>query len=449
MAIGHLSVKIGKAGKAAPHAAYIARIGKYADRLNRGEVLEATGYGNMPAWAAHNPLHFWEAADQNERSNGSTYREHEIALPRELSTDQRRALVEDWIKQEIGTSYAYQYAIHNPTAADGKEQPHAHLMFSERKLDGIDRDREQFFKRYNAKNPEKGGAKKDNTGKDRSTRKEELKAQRTRWGEKVNAHLSHAGESASVDMRSYKDRGLDIQPEPKMSPAEWRNPVKRAEVLEQRASNTTLAQALRNLHRLAPDLEKARRELKIKRDARFSEQAIVQKWGLCLNWANAKQQAIIVDAKNKADGLKKKYEDWKVTKHEEPPFEGWSFLDKLQGKPKKWAAWETEKDRRWSEWKSAEHDHVQRTEYPDRYYPAVQAAQEKFRTEYPEYAKRKAELEKQKSENKPAQVQAPITQAVEKKRLEREQKMKEMAENRAVLPSSKLPPTRPRGGDGR
>ena len=92
MAIGRLSMKVGKAGKAGPHAAYIAREGQYADRLERGEKLEATAAGNMPAWAQSNPLAFWQAADAFERTNGTTYREMEIALPRELSTDQRAAL---------------------------------------------------------------------------------------------------------------------------------------------------------------------------------------------------------------------------------------------------------------------------------------------------------------------------------------------------------------------
>ena len=40
MAIGRLSMKVGKAGKAGPHAAYIAREGQYASRLERGEKLE-------------------------------------------------------------------------------------------------------------------------------------------------------------------------------------------------------------------------------------------------------------------------------------------------------------------------------------------------------------------------------------------------------------------------
>ncbi|BEC72820.1 hypothetical protein VEE57_45360 (plasmid) [Escherichia coli] len=39
MALARLSMKVGKAGKAGPHAAYIAREGQYANRLERGERL--------------------------------------------------------------------------------------------------------------------------------------------------------------------------------------------------------------------------------------------------------------------------------------------------------------------------------------------------------------------------------------------------------------------------
>ena len=102
MAIGRLSVKVGKAGKASPHAAYIARLGQYEKRLEQGEKLEASEFGNMPKWAATNPLHLWEAADAYERKNGTTYREFEIALPREMNPAQRLELVRDFVGQEIG-----------------------------------------------------------------------------------------------------------------------------------------------------------------------------------------------------------------------------------------------------------------------------------------------------------------------------------------------------------
>ncbi|ELD0497035.1 MobA/MobL family protein, partial [Escherichia coli] len=202
----------GKAGKAGPHAAYIAREGQYANRLERGEKLEATEAGNMPAWAQSNPLAFWQAADAYERKNGTTYREMEIALPRELSAAQRIELVREFVRQEIGDRHAYQWALHVPTAADGGEQPHFHLMFSERQVDGIDRDPEQYFKRYNAKAPEKGGARKGygpSAGQTltKAERAAELKELRGRWEAMCNAHLERAGVEQRIDMRSHAERG--------------------------------------------------------------------------------------------------------------------------------------------------------------------------------------------------------------------------------------------------
>jgi hypothetical protein len=54
----------------------------------------------MPKWAEHNPINFWQSADLYERKNGSTYREYEIALPREMNAEQRLELVEDFIQSE-------------------------------------------------------------------------------------------------------------------------------------------------------------------------------------------------------------------------------------------------------------------------------------------------------------------------------------------------------------
>ncbi|WP_227514348.1 MobA/MobL family protein [Psychrobacter urativorans] len=215
-----MSVGIGKKGKASPHAKYIAREGKYAklmkdkEDLNyKGkEELEYRGHGNMPKWAEHNPNYFWQMADEHERKNGSTYREHVITLPRELYVNERHELIEDWIAQEIGGKHAYQYAIHNPPALDGDEQPHAHIMFSERTIDGIERDPDQYFKRYNSKNPEKGGAKKANTPKMSAERKEELKAMRDRWEKICNAHLERGFHSERISMKSLKEQGIQREP---------------------------------------------------------------------------------------------------------------------------------------------------------------------------------------------------------------------------------------------
>lgn len=104
MASYHLSVKVGVKGKALPHASYIAREGDYENR--KGEKLEAVEHGNMPEWAKQNPSLFWQCSDEFERKNGSTYREIEIALPRELTEEQRKSMVQAFVKQEqIGRAH--------------------------------------------------------------------------------------------------------------------------------------------------------------------------------------------------------------------------------------------------------------------------------------------------------------------------------------------------------
>lgn len=268
MAIGRLSMKVGKAGKAAPHADYIVRAGRYASRLDRGEKLEASGSGNMPAWAKANPSMFWEAADAYERKNGTTYREMEIALPRELNPAQRQELAREFIAQEIGDRHAYQWAIHTPRALDGGEQPHIHLMFSERQVDGIERDPDRYFRRYNAKSPERGGARKGygpNAGKTLSAEKraEELKALRGRWEAMCNLHLERAGRPARIDMRSYAARGLERVPERKQQPGRWRAGTAR-QVMAARECSRAHESARQALGREVPDIG---RELGYQRQA--------------------------------------------------------------------------------------------------------------------------------------------------------------------------------------
>jgi hypothetical protein len=251
MASYHLTAKISKKGKAAAHAAYIAREGKYSGR-DRYEDLEATASGNMPAWATHNAAYFWTAADEHERINGSAYREIEVALPRELTPGQRLELVQAFIEQEIGNKHAYQFAIHTPKAALEKDdQPHAHIMYSERIRDGIARDPEHYFKRYNAKNPEKGGAKKFSGGKSANELKAELLGLRERWAAMQNKHLEKHGHNDRVDHRSLKDQGIDREPE------------KHLGAIGVNRLNTHDISALLERRSAEGELERARREVSI------------------------------------------------------------------------------------------------------------------------------------------------------------------------------------------
>ena len=217
MASYHMQINTGGKGAAFEHAQYIDRDGPFTEE-RYGEVA-ARGHANMPAWAREDPSAFWKASDEFERANGNTYREYELALPRELSRSAQVALVQRFAEQELGNTRPYQWAIHTSTASDGKEQPHVHLMFSDRQHDGIERGPEQFFKRYNAKNPERGGARKFSYGVDKEEAARTYEGIRERWAKVQNLSLEQAGVEARVDHRSLAAQGIHREPEVHRGPA--------------------------------------------------------------------------------------------------------------------------------------------------------------------------------------------------------------------------------------
>ena len=195
MAIYHLSVKTGSRGggqSAKAKSEYIEREGKY--EKDRDELAYSES-GNMPEWAGADPQKYWESADEHERANGSLFKEVEFALPVELDERQQRELASSFAADLTGEErLPYTMAIHR----GGGENPHVHLMISERGLDGHDRDAEQWFKRANKANPEKGGALKTRSFMNR----EWLENTRQAWETAANTALDRAGRSERIDHRS-------------------------------------------------------------------------------------------------------------------------------------------------------------------------------------------------------------------------------------------------------
>lgn len=205
MAVAVVKFKNGKKGMGTPHFDYIMRQGKYEPKKDDLERLVISDSGNMPSWATDDPKFYWSMADELERQNGRIYKEHIIALPRELDDTQLAQLARDLIKEHIGDKHPYSFAIHAPQASDGKEQPHLHFMYSERTLDGIDRGADTFFKRYNSKNPSKGGCKKANLAMKKGEARQQAKELRYRIGNTINRHLELANRPERIDMRSKRD----------------------------------------------------------------------------------------------------------------------------------------------------------------------------------------------------------------------------------------------------
>ena len=163
MATYHCSIKSGKSGSGKAHCDYIFREGSYANGTKKEELVYRQ-FANLPAWAA-SPSEFFEKADLYERKNGNVYTEFEIALPNELSLDENIKLVQHFVEENVGENKVYCFAIHDKKAAldETHRQPHAHIMFSERIIENKQKVKPdyQFFKTYNAKNPGRGGYKKD------------------------------------------------------------------------------------------------------------------------------------------------------------------------------------------------------------------------------------------------------------------------------------------------
>jgi hypothetical protein len=200
VAIFHLTTKSvsknkGQSSKA--KAAYNLRLGKYAKQ----EDKRFHGYsGNMPEWVGSDVRTFWAAADKFERSNGRTAREIEVALPSELSKDQQIRLAHEFTKSIVKDKHPYVLALH-----EGKgSNPHAHLLFSERQLDGIPRDKTQFFARAHPTRAEKGGARKDRA----MIEKQWLETVRQTWQDHANRALARAGRAERVDHRSLENQGI-------------------------------------------------------------------------------------------------------------------------------------------------------------------------------------------------------------------------------------------------
>ena len=197
MAIYHLSVKTvsRSTGRSATGAAaYRAgveivdeRTGLVHDYTRRSGVVSAdlSTPANAPAWASDRSA-LWNAAEMAEtRKNSTVAREFELALPDELTPEQRRQLVATFARELVDRhGIAVDAAIHLPDREGDNRNHHAHVLTSTRRL-----------------GPE-GFGEKARELDDRKTGPELVGQWRERWAELTNLALERAGERGRVDHRS-------------------------------------------------------------------------------------------------------------------------------------------------------------------------------------------------------------------------------------------------------
>lgn len=245
MASRHFSVKHGKVGRGKKHAQYIGGQGNYADKDDVVMLLDM----NMPSWAVDG-VAFFDAADKMERANGRTYTEFEFAIPRGIENPQ--AYAREFARIVLGKNHPYRLAVHDKLASDGGRNIHAHLMFTERKLDGINRDIEHFFLRANTKQPEKGGTGKDRWWHDRGM----VESMRLEYSKFAKSH------GIELDLRSNLAQGL-VEPEPKIGPTH-----PRAQLNKKRGKRLAVVEDLRD--RRLKDTQEISPEQKLKNEALIS-----------------------------------------------------------------------------------------------------------------------------------------------------------------------------------
>ena len=146
MAIYHLTTRLGKTGNAFKH---------FKKNYDSEEALYKKNFffENVPY------LLFWKLADENEPVNGRVYREIELSLPYEFSLEDNIKLVNEYIDSIFMGQYYYSIVIKKSLSEP--KNIYALIMFSQRKIDGIEREPENFFKKFCHTNPVKGGAKKE------------------------------------------------------------------------------------------------------------------------------------------------------------------------------------------------------------------------------------------------------------------------------------------------
>lgn len=164
-----------------------------SDVLDR-EIIAPTG---VPEWV-YDRHRLWNAVEHAERrKDAQVAREIQVSLPHELSLDDNRALLHTFVqKQFVERGMVADVAIHAAHRGSDDRNVHAHILLTTRELEA------------------EGFGKKVRDWNERAL----LESFRIEWEIGVNQALERANVQARVDHRSYADRGIDLEPEPKQGP---------------------------------------------------------------------------------------------------------------------------------------------------------------------------------------------------------------------------------------
>lgn len=183
-----------------------AREGMVHDFRRRSGVVHAeivVPEGSGADWALDRSA-LWNAAEVAEkRKDARVAREFELALPHELSEEQRLELVRDFARELSNRTWAaVDFAIHAPDADADVRNHHAHLLVTTRRVTAEGLSEKTSLEREN----------KQLLAEGLPTTQMQLVEIRQAWELHANEHLARAGFEVRIDHRSHAERGLEIVP---------------------------------------------------------------------------------------------------------------------------------------------------------------------------------------------------------------------------------------------
>ncbi|BCM88055.1 Ti-type conjugative transfer relaxase TraA [Methylobacterium indicum] len=206
MAIYHLSIKaVSRAGGRSATAAAAYRSASLIADTRTGEIHDyqrRTGVEasfivapDGAAWAQDRAA-LWNVVEAAERrKDAKVAREYQVALPHELTPEERQALARDFAEHLCARyGVAADVAIHAPGREGDERNWHAHILTTTRAVtaDGL-------------------GAK-TRVLDVATTARVEVEALRAIWEERANRHLAQAGLAVAINRRSHLDRGSGLAP---------------------------------------------------------------------------------------------------------------------------------------------------------------------------------------------------------------------------------------------
>ena len=204
------------------NGASVARTAAYIEREKlederTGEVYDFSGHKDKALWTgiyAPKGAPEWAHDLQNlvtEIERAEKRKDSQLALPIELSLaheltlEQNRWMLQDFIKENCTRpGYATIAAIHEPPHGGDERNIHAHLLVTLRTID------ENGFSKTKAEQQENYMA-----------RSERVEALRASWEKHLKHHLERHGfekEAAEVSCKSLKEQGIDREPQKHLGP---------------------------------------------------------------------------------------------------------------------------------------------------------------------------------------------------------------------------------------